>query len=93
GSTREETIRVLKKYRGSDPRIRIVFSGGNAGISAATNIAAEQATGQFLVLLDHDDTLEPDALELIAGEIESDDEIDFLYTDEDKIDFSGSYCD
>lgn len=91
GSTREETKEVLTRYRGWDPRIRIVFSNGNAGISVATNIAMEQATGHFLAFLDHDDTLDLRALELIAQTLESDDQIDLLYTDEDKIDFDGSY--
>ncbi len=39
----------------------------NGGISRATNKALRCATGEFIVLLDHDDVLSPDALAEIAS--------------------------
>ena len=84
-----ETLAVLQKYRGSDPRIRIVRAERNLGISGATNLAAEQATGGMLAFLDHDDLLHPEALAEIAHAVDQMPDIDLLYTDEDKIEPNG----
>ncbi len=56
-STDPRTLELLTSYRGSDPRVRIVTADRPLGISGATNLAAEQATGEFVALLDHDDEL------------------------------------
>jgi GT2 family glycosyltransferase len=90
-STRADTVRVLTQYRGSDPRIRIVTSDAQLGISGATNLAAEQATGEFIALLDHDDELHPQALAEIADAARRYDDLDLLYTDEDKIEPGGEH--
>ena len=37
------------------------------------------------MLLDHDDLLAPEALEVVAARLDEHDDIDYLYTDEDKI--------
>jgi GT2 family glycosyltransferase len=89
-SSSSETLDVLENYRGADWRIKIVRSPENLHIARATNLAAELATGEFVAFLDHDDLLEHDALEHVARTIKSDPEIDFLYTDEDKIDAQGN---
>ena len=83
------TAATLAAYRGRDPRIRIDRSPANLHIARATNRAALQATGAYLAFLDHDDTIEPDALAEIAAALTADDTIDLLYTDEDKLDPAG----
>ena len=90
GSPKGEGVeRVLKRYALKDERIRYVILGENKGISGNTNAAIEMATGDFIVLADHDDTLAPDALFECAKAIEKDPEIDVVYTDEDKLDIDG----
>ena len=49
-----------------------------------TNKAMELARGEYLMLCDHDDTLEPDALFEIVKAI-NDQDADVIYTDEDKV--------
>jgi GT2 family glycosyltransferase/glycosyltransferase involved in cell wall biosynthesis len=92
-STDEDTLAVLAQLQGTDPRIRIRHAAQNAGISAASNIAVEMATGEFIAMLDNDDTLEPDALLEIARALFHDEKIDVIYTDEDKIDQNGQLID
>jgi GT2 family glycosyltransferase len=92
-STDEATLAVLARLQGSDPRIRIRHLAKNAGISAASNIAVEMATGEFIAMLDNDDALEPDALLEVARALFHDEKIDVLYTDEDKIDQNGALID
>ena len=91
-STSPATIATLREFEG-DPRIRIVRSQKNGGISAATNAALAQARGEFIALLDHDDELTPDALAQIVRWVNEHPDTDVLYSDEDKIDVDGTRCD
>ena len=91
-STRPETVAVLREYE-SDPRIHVRYLTTNARISAATNAALDQAQGEFVALLDHDDELTPDALFRVAEYLNEHRDADLLYSDEDKLDLSGGRCD
>jgi len=83
GSTSTETLCYLRGLTNlGDERVVVQFLDENIGISGATNKALELATGKFVVLLDHDDLLEPDALELISGYLTRYGELDFVYSDE-----------
>ena len=82
---------ILDAAAGVDDRFRVSRREENGGIVAASNDALAMARGEFVVLLDHDDKLHPDALELVAETLRADPEVDYLYTDEDKIDERGSH--
>jgi GT2 family glycosyltransferase len=58
----------------------------NGGISAASNVALEMARGEYVALLDHDDELTPDALFRVVEAINRQGEVDFVYSDECKVD-------
>jgi GT2 family glycosyltransferase/glycosyltransferase involved in cell wall biosynthesis len=92
-STDPGTRAVLAQLQGTDPRIRIRRLAANQGIAGASNLAAEMATGEFIAMLDNDDTLEPDALLEVARALFVDGDIDVIYTDEDKIDEAGRKID
>ena len=47
---------------------------------AATNSAIERATGEFVVFLDHDDELHPEALAEMASAIVANPEADVFYS-------------
>ncbi len=87
-STAPHVKQVLESYL-HDTRIRTVFRPSNGHISEASNSALELATGDFVVLLDHDDELTPDALYWVAARLDQNPELDFIYSDEDKIDAHG----
>ena len=80
---------VLEEAAASDPRIRVSFRKANGHISETSNTALALATGDFAVLLDHDDELPRHALYLLAEETLEHPETDLIYTDEDKIDERG----
>src|SRR5689334_16324936 len=88
-STSKETVQALERYRGIDPRIKIVRAPENLHIARATNLAAEFATGHFVAFLDHDDTLELDAIRWIVNAVHEKPDADVIYTDEDKIEVDG----
>ena len=92
-STSHATQEILERYKGSDSRIKITRSPSNLHIANATNLALEFATGQFVTFLDHDDLLEYDALEAVAGSIDRHPDADLLYTDEDKVTAQGVFSD
>lgn len=83
-STNIETIECLKKYE-NNPKIKIEFSDKNENISSTTNKAIKMAHGEFISLLDNDDTLDKYALEYVVDALNKDKKLDFIYTDEDKI--------
>lgn len=74
-----------------DPRVRVQLRESNGGIVAGSNDALAIAQGEFVALLDHDDALHPDALALVAEAIDSAPDVDYVYTDEDKIDAAGRH--
>ncbi len=90
-STSSDTIAALKDIQGrEDPRISVVFRQENGHISAATNTGISRATGDYLVLLDHDDTLAPQALNELASAIHNNHNAKLIYSDEDLIDEAGN---
>jgi GT2 family glycosyltransferase len=81
----------LERAAAEDPRLRVHFREENGGIVAASNDALRLAEGEFVVLLDHDDTLHPDALAIVHETLATTPDCDYLYTDEDKIDEAGHH--
>lgn len=57
----------------------------NKGISGNSNEALKLVTGEFIALLDHDDIIPHFALYEIVKTINENDNVDFIFTDEDKI--------
>jgi len=51
----------------ADPRIKLIRSERSLGVAAASNLAMASATGDYLLFLDHDDCLEPEAVERIVN--------------------------
>lgn len=80
---------TLDRYAARDPRVHIVFRPASGHIAAASNSALALARGEFVVLLDHDDRLEPDALAAIAEVISAEPLVDWIYSDEDKLSEAG----
>lgn len=76
---------LILKYASEDSRIRSVFRERNGHISASSNSALALATGDFVVLLDHDDRLHPMALYEAAQVIMKYPDSEIIYSDEDKI--------
>ena len=92
-SSNPDVREVLTEIAKTDSRIKLTFRSENGNISAATNSAAELATGDFILFLDNDDELTPDALGEVALYISQNPETDFLYSDDDKINRSGKRFD
>jgi glycosyltransferase involved in cell wall biosynthesis len=90
GSSGAAIREYLMEWAARDPRICVSFSEQRGGISAASNRSIEQSSGDFIVLLDHDDELHPFALLEVARCLNAHPETDLVYSDEDKIDQIGT---
>lgn len=81
----------LRSYLSSiqDDRVHVSFLEANGGISAASNAAASQAKGDYLVLLDNDDELKSNALFELYLRITAS-HADIVYSDHEVIDGEGN---
>ena len=65
GSTDRSSL-ILDAYAKKDDRIKVI-NQQNAGLSAARNAGLDVACGEYVLFLDSDDLLTPDALEKLAN--------------------------
>jgi glycosyltransferase involved in cell wall biosynthesis len=61
------------------PRFRVLRNEHSQGVSAARNRGARAATGEWIVFLDDDDAMRPEALALLQRRITTDPQLDFLW--------------
>lgn len=85
-SEKEYIKEIMERAKGRDNRISLIFSEKRGGISAATNKAAKNADGDYLIFLDHDDILDPHVLAAIVNVLNQKGEADIIYADEDRFD-------
>ncbi len=84
GSTSPDVVAAISELA-VDPRVNHHRVESNVGIVGGMRICLDEARGQYVVPLDADDVLVPDALETLADEIASHGRPAFLYSDEDML--------
>ncbi|MGI8960412.1 MAG: glycosyltransferase [Bryobacteraceae bacterium] len=89
GSTRPEVKTILSEFAVQCEKIKIVYLAKQGGIATALNAALSLASGEYVAMLDHDDTLSPHALAYAIEAINRHTEADLIYSDEDKLDERG----
>lgn len=82
--SKEENPKIREIVK-RDDRIKYEFLNENKGIAGNTNAALKMATGDYIALLDHDDLLPIFCLYELAKTINENEDVEFIYTDEDKI--------
>ena len=75
---------VLHSFE-SNEKVTVIYRKENGHISKATNDGINAASGDFIVFMDCDDLVEKDALYWFAEKLNENRELDFIYSDEDKI--------
>ena len=88
-STAPHIAPMLDALAADEPRVRLHRRTQNGRIVGASNDALALATGDWITLIDHDDVIPPHALFAFVSALNADPQIDFLYSDEDKITVEG----
>jgi O-antigen biosynthesis protein len=83
---------ILEMYSKRDPRIHVIFRKTNEDFASAFNSALDRAQGDFVALLDHDDTLPDHALYWVVEAIHRNPKAQLLYSDCDSINENGNRC-
>ena len=76
--SKDNTQQVLENLAEKDFRIKVI-NQQNQGLSGARNTGIEKATGEYIMFVDADDTLEPEALKTIADFFQEEDLFCFSY--------------
>ena len=89
GSNNDNLKNYFQNHYQNDDRICYKKLEKNEGISDNTNAAIAMATGDYIVLGDHDDVFAENALFELMQVISNKDGVEVIYSDEDKIDMKG----
>jgi GT2 family glycosyltransferase len=85
GSTLPHVQEVLASYAARERRVRVLTSRENVGIARAVNFGLRAARYEYVAVMDHDDTIEPDcAWQFLRAAAETG--ADLLYSDEAQTD-------
>lgn len=76
-----EVLHSFEKHE----KVKVTYREENGHISECTNTGLKEVSGDYVVFMDCDDTIELNALYEFAKAISSNQELDFIYSDEDKI--------
>ena len=61
--SKDNSLDICNEYASKDSRIK-VFDKPNGGVSSARNLGLDNATGEYIMFIDADDRLTPNALEM-----------------------------
>jgi O-antigen biosynthesis protein len=89
--SRDRAVRRLIGELAGHPKVTLTLRESSGGIVAASNAGVATAKGEFVVLLDHDDMLHPEALTRLDALADAG--VDLLYTDEDVLASDGEVLD
>lgn len=98
GPQPDEVLSILSEaeQRSHGPEsgeVVVIHRDEQGGIVAASNDAIDASTGEFVAFLDNDDLLAPGALAAFESAADAYDDVDVIYSDEDKMSMEGRRVD
>ncbi|MER8028596.1 bifunctional glycosyltransferase family 2 protein/CDP-glycerol:glycerophosphate glycerophosphotransferase [Streptomyces bauhiniae] len=81
---------LIDEYAARDPRVKALHLAENAGLGPARNAGIDEASGDYLLFLDGDDTLTPHTLRAVADRIAATGEPDVLVFDYARTHWDGT---
>lgn len=74
----DDSIGVLRVWFGKHPQVRVIESSTNRGYGGGNNEAIRHGRGEFLLIINPDNELEPDGLERLIAAMQADATIGIL---------------
>lgn len=93
GASKAEVREVINAFASQEKRVIAQFLENNLGISLNSNAAIQRSSGEFVVLLDHDDILAPNALFEVVACLNGGRDLDLIYSDKDHMTMEGKRTD
>lgn len=93
GRSNEEVRDVIREFADKEKRLSVQLLDSNLGISRNSNAAIERCKGEYVALLDHDDTIAPNALFEVVASLNKRPEADLIYSDRDHMTLEGKRTD
>ncbi|MDA3883769.1 MAG: glycosyltransferase [Bacteroidales bacterium] len=87
GST-DNSKEIIEEYA-SHEKIQIIYQQ-NKGLNVTNNVAIKASKGKYIMRLDADDFLTPDALEVMSTKLESDENLGLVFPDYYMVDKEGN---
>lgn len=78
GHGNDDSVLILRDYALHDARVRVFQQRENMGLSEDRNKGLSEATGQFVMFVDSDDTIEPEGLEALMAILREDPSVDLI---------------
>ena len=69
--SQDESLSICNSFAIKDSRIKI-YSKSNGGVSSTRNYGLDRATGEWVMFVDSDDTINPDTLQSLVEKVECD---------------------
>ena len=76
----DKSKKIIKKYE-AKKLCRAIYNRKTKGLIRSSNIAIKASKGKFVIRLDADDYLDPNALSVLYNSIEKDSNIALVYSD------------
>lgn len=80
---------LIKRYDTINEKVKYIKLDRNYGIAENTNRAVQLADGEYFIFMDHDDLITPNALYECVLRINKVHDVQFIYSDEDKVSANG----
>tara|TARA_Y100001958_G_scaffold153147_1_gene140243 strand:- start:515 stop:1894 length:1380 start_codon:yes stop_codon:yes gene_type:complete len=83
GST-DDSLKIINKYK-NHKKIKIIYQK-NKGLTVSNNLALRLSRGKYIIRLDADDWLEPNALQIMSDYLEKNPKIGLVFPDYFEVD-------
>ena len=91
-STDDDVVLELENLARNESRVKLTRLENNSGIASASNAALALTSGDYVVLLDHDDILPEHALATVEHYLDGKPGARLIYSDSDHLNERGERC-
>ncbi len=86
----DETPEILRAFAASRYDVRLILRDTNLGWTANVNAMLDEATGDFICIAPHDDTIDPPYIETLVNALRADPRAILAYSDVEQVELDGS---